>query len=394
MSTTNYDSFDLKAVLTAGLIKEDVLNRVIDVSPTDNPFMSSIGNSSVMNSQYSWTLDRLLAPVTSGQQVDGASTLTDGSRTGKRVWNNCEIRTSAVIVSTRAEAVGTIGFMRTLVYQIQQRGKELKRNVEATVLSNNPGLIGSETVPPQTAGMCAALTNAVLIPGVGTTGGTGGTWTANSATYASGNVISAASATPSAGGGSDTTAGGYSNATSIAGAPPLALGRTAVNTVQAGLKETHIRLVANQLWNNGANPTILMGRSLVISALSAYMFTSSARIATIINSGSDSAGTRTAQGSVNEFLTDFGVSLRFVPNRQQQVSYPATGTGSGNCDTLFIYDPSSVEMVTLSALKSVEQPVTGLQYSQQLQWDYGVRHLDPHGYGGVVDILATAAVTA
>ena len=48
----------------------------------------------------------------------------------------------------------------------------------------------------------------------------------------------------------------------------------------------------------------------------------------------------------------------------------------------------------MTAMRAVEQPVTGLQYSQQLQWDYGIRHLDPHGYGGVVDILRTAAVTA
>jgi hypothetical protein len=356
--------------------------------------MSSIGSSSVSNNQFSWTLDRLLAPVTTGQVIDGDSTLTDGSRTGKRVWNCSEIRTSAIIVSTRAEAVGTIGFMRTLVYQIQQRGKELKRNVEATVLSNNPGVLGTEAAAGTTAGLVAALTNGVLVPGVGTTGGTGGTWTANSATFAAGNVISAASSNPSAGGGSAVTIGGYSNTTVPSGSQPMALSRTAVNTVQAGLSEADIRGVANQLYVNGANPNKLMGRPEVIARLSAYMFTSSARIATLVNQGSDSSGARTGVGSVNEFLTDFGITLTFIPNRQQLVSYAATGTGSGSCDTLFIYDPSCIEMAILSPMKSVEQPVTGLQYSQQLQWDYGVRHLDPHGFGGVVDILSTAAVTA
>ena len=137
-----------------------------------------------------------------------------------------------------------------------------------------------------------------------------------------------------------------------------------------------------------------MGVPEVISRLSAYMFTSSARIATMINQGGDSSGARTAVGSTNEFLMDFGQTLRFVANRMQQVSYAATGTGSGNCDTLFIYDPASMEFANLTAMRAVEQPVTGLQYSQQLQWDYGIRHLDPHGFGGVVDILRTAAVTA
>ena len=395
MSSTNYDSYDLRAVLTGGLIKEDVLNRVIDSSPADTPWLSSVGSSAISNSLFSWTLDRLLAPVASGQVVDGDGALVDGSRTGLRIWNNSEIRTKAVIVSTRAEAVGTIGFMRSLVYQIQQRGKEMKRNVEATALSNNPASLGNETTAGTSAGLVAALTNGVLTPGVGTTGGAGGTWTANSATFAAGNVISAGS-TPSAGGGSAVTIGGYSNLT-VSGATntvPVALARTAATTVAAALSEADIRGVANQLYVNGANPTILMCRPEVISRLSAYMFTSSARIATIVNQGGDNSGARTAVGSTNEFLTDFGITLSFVANRQQLVSYTAGGAGTTPCDTLFIYDPKSMELAVLSPMKSIEQPVTGLQYSQQLQWDYGFRHLDPHGFGGVVDILSTAAVTA
>jgi hypothetical protein len=396
MSNTNYDAFDLKSILAGGLIAEDVLNRVIDSSPVDTPFMSSIGSSSVSNNLFSWTLDRLLAPITGGQIVDGDSTNVDGSRTGTRIWNTSEIRTKSIIVSTRAEAVNTIGFMRSLVYQIQQRGKEMKRNVEATILSNNPGVLGTDIAAGTTAGLVAALTAGVYQPGTGTSF-TQGTWTPFTTPYATGSVISAASSANSLGGGSATNIGGYSNTTvPIGGSQPMALARTAVNTAPSALAEADIRAVANQLYVNGANPTMLMSVPEIISRLSAYMFTSSARIATLINSGSDSSGARTAVGSTNEFLTDFGVTLRFSANRQQlTTSYTSTGTTAGAINsTLFIYDPSSIEMGILSPMKSVEQPVTGLQYSQQLQWDYGVRHLDPHGFGGVVDILSTAAVTA
>ena len=190
MSTTNFDAFDLRAITTNGLINENVLQKIMDSSPVDCPFMSSIGSGTVTNSQFSWTIDRLLTPITTGQVADGDGTLTDGSRTGKRIWNLSEIRTQGVIVSTRANAVNTIGFARALVYQIQQRGKEMKRNVEATLLSNNPGLAATTDAGINTtAGLCAALTNGVLVPGVGTTGGTGGTWTANSATFAAGTRI-------------------------------------------------------------------------------------------------------------------------------------------------------------------------------------------------------------
>ena len=373
MSTTNYDAFDLRAITTGGQINEAVLQRIMDASPIDTPFMSSIGKSSVDNSQFSWTLDRLLAPITSGQVIDGAAAGANAAKSGIRIWGATEIRQADVIVSTRAQAVNTIGFAKSLVYQIQQRGKEMKRNVEATLLSNNPGAAGTSSAAGTSPGLVASLTPFTLVPGAP---GSAATWaTANS------NVISAGSVA--------STGGGYQGAT---GTPPLPVSRVFTTTVAAGIAEIDIRTVAAQLYVNGYDPSKLMARPAVIATISAYMFTSSARIATQLTD--QGAKARKAIGATNEFLMDFGTTLTFVANRQQQVSYIGGGAGTTPCDTAFIYDPSACDMVELTPMRSIEQPITGLQYMQELQWDYGLRLLDPHGVGAVVDVLATAAMTA
>ena len=64
-------------------------------------------------------------------------------------------------------------------------------------------------------------------------------------------------------------------------------------------------------------PSHLMSVPSVIRNLYEYMFTSSRRIATLTGD-TNNRGPASAMGSVNVFRPDFGVELRFMPNRLQQ----------------------------------------------------------------------------
>ena len=368
------DSYDLRGVLTAGLIKEDVLDRVIDASPTDMPLLSAISSSKVENSNFSWTLDRLQAPSTGGQVIDGSGGRADTSVLGYRAWNVAEIRVKNLQVSTRADAVGTIGWMRSMIYQLQQRGLELKRDVNATFLSANAGVVGTGSAAPVTCGLANWVTPFRLVPG-----SAGGAWSQACNSWVSAGSVASAGA-------------GLNALTSTT--PPFPATRTFATAVPANLSEQDIRTVANTLYVSGYNPTKLHSTPTVISLVSAYMFTSSARIATMINSGGDGSGARTAVGATNEFLTDFGTTLSFVADRAMNTTYTGGGAGTLPCQTAYIYDPKAMDIAVVSPLKSVELQTNGLFTQQELQWDLGLRVLDPHGVGAVFDIYDQVPMVA
>ena len=368
MSTTNLDGVDLRAVDLNGQIFEEVLDRIIDASPTDTPFLSAIGSSSIGNDLFEWTMERLADPVIDAQVVDGSGGRSDQSTVGIRVRNYSEIRTKTIETSTRSNELNTIGFARALVRNLSRRGLELRRDINATMLSNNASVAPTQTVAPQTAGLNAWLDPNTLDP-VAPSG---------SASYTANNLVwDAATAAVS------TVAGGWQAST--AGIIPS---RT-LSAAPLALTETGIRTVANEVWTLGNMPTKLHARPEVITKLSSYMFTSSARIATLISDQGRSNSGITASGATNEFLTDFGVTLSFIPDRQQLIMTDGTNTS----DTVFIYDPSCVEVATLMGTRSAVLASDGLYQKRELQCDQGLKVLDWHGIGAVINVDATADVT-
>ena len=72
MSSANLDSADLKAATYKGLIREDVMNRIFDISRIPLPFTDMIGTDTHSNEYTEWTLDVLATPNTANAVVDGS----------------------------------------------------------------------------------------------------------------------------------------------------------------------------------------------------------------------------------------------------------------------------------------------------------------------------------
>lgn len=371
------DGVDLRNVNLGGMIKEEVLDRIIDASPTDTPFLTRIGSGTTGNDEYTWPIERLEDPVIDQQRVDGSGGRNDESKVGARIKNVSEIRTKTIEVSTRANAVNTIGFARALVRQLNRRGMALMRDVNATFLSNNAAVVSSATAPV-TAGLFAWPAGRVL-------DAIDQDSAATPTTSAFGSSSSALVWDANAGNEITTATGWTTNIATTTLVPERAIGATNGN-----LTEEAIRALANGVWELGNMPTVLHARPAVITRLSQYMFTSSARIATLIADGGDS-GPRKAVGATNEFLTDFGVTLSFVPDRQMTLAEDA---GADTCSAVFIYDPSVIETAVLMSKRTKPLPADGLFERSEIQWDLGLRVLDPHGVAVVTQVDETAAVTA
>ncbi len=353
MSTSNLDAFDLKDVSEQGLIREDVMNKIWDISKIPLVGTDMFGSSSHTNQFFEWTVDRLRDAEIDGQLIDGQDIDEDLSKTGRRMGNHSEIRGKEVRVSTRADAVNTIGFANTLAYQVTERQKELRRDVEATIWSNNPSVIGTSAVAGVSAGLAAWLVNDTDIEGNPTTG----------------NVFRGA-------GGLD---GGWDDVVTdslVAVSTP--------GTPEAGT-ETKIRDVVQAVYTKGGNPSTACTTPAVKRLFSEYLFSSSARIASLIADGGGGASEREGSGSVDIFLTDFG-TLKLIPNRLQP-EYAA------NNDNMFILDSSLIAMSYLTGYRVEPLAKTGLSEKRfmHVDWSLCVKNWDGLGY--VADIEPTTPFT-
>jgi len=344
MTSANLDATDLKSVDYQGLIKEDVMDQIWDISAIPLPFTDLVGSDTVENDYTSWTTDRLGDPETGGWVVDGADSDQNDAANGKRVGNHCGILTKEVRVSTRAQNVATIGHSNELSYQVMMRQRELRRNVEANAL----GIQGSQEsdANTDTPGIPAGL--AAMVDSFDT--------------------------------GSGGTKAGFSSGLWAPWVPGLA---------PVALTETMIRDACQAAWEDGADPSHLMSVPAVIRALSEYMFTSSSRIATLTGETNNS-GPATAMGSVNVFLTDFGVTLNMVPNRIQQ-AYNVAGTKDGA--SVFILDPAYARMSFLHGYRVLPLAKTGLSDKRMMAVDFTVKALEPSAHRALNDIDIAAAVT-
>ena len=117
----------------------------------------------------------------------------------------------------------------------------------------------------------------------------------------------------------------------------------------------------------------------VISKFSEYLFTASARIATLQSDQGKSAEKATAVGAVNVFVTDFG-TLTLVPNRIQQ-TYGTTVADA------FILDPEYLALCYLKGYRTDTLAKTGLAENRQMcvDWSLIVNTEKAHGMIGDID---------
>lgn len=332
----------LKAVGRGGLVPEDVMAKIWDISKIPLPFTDAVGEGTHANEYCEWTTDKLAAPNTGNAVLDGADAGSDNNALGTRVGNHSQISTKVVSASSRARDGGTINIGEAYAYQVMMRQQELKRDVEAIALFNQASVADNGTLPGKSAGLDAWLTT------------------------------SASNGATGANGGFQTGSG---------------LVTVATPGTKRALSETNIRDIAQSVWEQGGNPTLLMGRPPVIRKLSAYMFTASAQVATLMSDIAEKKSAAIATGSVNVFITDFGVVLEMVANRLQPVEATATSA-------LFVIDPSKAQLSFLSSYKTIELAKTGLSQKGEMYVDHSLKVMNEAAHGVIRAIDEALAVVA
>ena len=150
--------------------REDLTNIIYDISPTETPFMSTVGQSKAKATYHEWQTDSLTDAVSTNAAIEGADAVSATLAPTTRVGNYTQIMQKTVQVSNTQDTVDKAGRVKETAYQLSKASSELKRDIEKTLLSDNAQAQGSSTVARQLGGIQTWLTSNVVTAGDGATG--------------------------------------------------------------------------------------------------------------------------------------------------------------------------------------------------------------------------------
>ena len=138
--------------------REDLVDVIYNISPTDLPFQAAIGKNKAEATLHEWQTDILAAAATNsvvqGDDSTNSYTFTAPVYT-VRLNNRTQISRKDVLVSGTQDAVSKAGRKKEMVYQLVKKSKELGRDMEFVITQNGAINAGGST----TATTLCALEN-------------------------------------------------------------------------------------------------------------------------------------------------------------------------------------------------------------------------------------------
>jgi len=307
---------------TAIGMREDLSDVIYSISPTDTPFMSSIGKTKATAVLHEWQTDSLAAAVLTNYTVEGDTASDATMSPTSRVGNRCQIAQKTVKISGTLQAVDKAGRKSEKAYQLAKASAEIKRDMETSLLSNQIAANGNSSTARKLGGLQAWLNS----------------------NYS---------------GGTDGVAG--------------SLGTTArVNGTNRTFEESLLKTVVRSVYASGGNPKVLMVNPAHKQLVSAFAGIAAQRFMAPANAPT------TIIGAADVYLSDFG-TISVVPNRFM------TSTNSCD-ETAFIVDPDMAAVAYLRPFQTNELAVTGDNESTQLLAEYTLEVKNQAAHGIIADL--------
>jgi len=133
--------------------REDLSDMIFTISPTDVPFLTSIGRTTADATAHEWQQDVLATASAANQVLEGDEATTDTAVATTRVVNTCEIQDKVARVTGTQQAVKSAGRSNEMAYQVVKRAKELRRDMETDLVSANAREAGNATTARRSAGL-------------------------------------------------------------------------------------------------------------------------------------------------------------------------------------------------------------------------------------------------
>jgi len=303
--------------------REDLTDMIYDISPTETPFMSSIGKTKATATFHEWQTDSLADATVNNAAVEGADASSATLSPTTRVGNRTQISQKTIQIAGTEETVDKAGRKSEKAYQLAKASSELKRDMEKIMLANQAATAGDSTTARTLGSLQAWLnTNAVL--------GAGG----------------------------------------VAGS----LGTTArVSGTDAAFTETMLKTAVKSAYTNGGNPTVLMVSPTQKQVVSTFAGIAEQRYAAPANKQT------TIVGAADVYLSDFG-TLSVVPNRF------TTPDADDNGEQAFVLDPEYAAVAFLRPFQTNELAKTGDSEKTQLLVEYTLEVKNEAAHAIIADL--------
>ena len=216
----------------ASAIKEDISSVIFNIDPEETVVLSNAGRRDVHNTLFQWQTESLPTSAATNKHVEGVKILDDGNEldagTATTLLNNyTQISFRNATVSGTLQTVSQHAKSQEMAHQMALRSKQLKIDIEKSILSHNAAIVGASGTARQTASLPHML---------GRLNTAGSTWASTDTSI----HIGAA-----AGGGAATVVA--TSATGAHTASTTAAGSLAVMT------EALFMGIANGIWDNGGD---------------------------------------------------------------------------------------------------------------------------------------------
>jgi hypothetical protein len=132
--------------------REDLQDKIYNVSPEEVPILSMGLKLKAEAKFHEWQRDTLAAPDKDNAVIEGDDRTGTALTATSRVGNYCQLFDKVAIIATTQKATKAAGRSDEMKYQIAKKTKELKRDVEAHMLSANPAVAGTTLVTARKSG--------------------------------------------------------------------------------------------------------------------------------------------------------------------------------------------------------------------------------------------------
>jgi hypothetical protein len=138
--TNTFDSYDAVGN------REDLIDAIYDISPTETPFMSMIADRGTASAVlHEWQSDALAAASSSNALIEGDDASGASLNPTTRLNNRCQISGKTVVISGTQETVNKAGRGSEVGYQVAKVANELKRDMETILTGNQAPVTGNST---------------------------------------------------------------------------------------------------------------------------------------------------------------------------------------------------------------------------------------------------------
>ena len=125
--------------------REDLIDVIYDISPTETPIMSTLARTKATAVFHEWQTDSLAAATAANAAVEGADGVSATISPTTRLGNYTQIVQKVVQTSGTLEAVNKAGRRSERAYQLAKASSELKRDMETIITANQGRDAGSSS---------------------------------------------------------------------------------------------------------------------------------------------------------------------------------------------------------------------------------------------------------